>query len=213
MPPEDALSATEPTCFEFRNHGQPVAGDTTKYPIGPGEQYVCYNYDVPWNEPAELVSWQTLYDNQTVLHHWLLYSTPLGRARRQLLAVHRHARAARRAARRRLGGRQQRRRHARRTSACACRGADRSFLLEWHFYNSTGAAQQDGSRDPHLRAARGHAPQHRRHDLARHREPRRPRRHARRVRAATGAAPARTTRARRSRSSGSGRTCTSGAAT
>jgi len=62
-------------CYTFRNHGQPVPGDTTPYTILPGEQYVSFYYTAPWKEASELVRWRTLYDNRKVLHHWLFYST------------------------------------------------------------------------------------------------------------------------------------------
>lgn len=62
-------------CYTFRNHGEPVPGDTTPYGVIPGEHYVSFFYTAPWTEPSELVRWRTLYDNAKVLHHWLLYST------------------------------------------------------------------------------------------------------------------------------------------
>lgn len=77
-PPMENRPAVRPdgtTCYTFRNHGQPVPGDTTPYTVGPGEHYVSFYYGTPWNEPSELVSWRTIYDNRKVMHHWLLYST------------------------------------------------------------------------------------------------------------------------------------------
>jgi hypothetical protein len=63
------------TCYQFQNHGQPVPGDKTPYPVIPGEHYVSFYYTAPWKEPSELVSWRTIYDNRKVMHHWLFYST------------------------------------------------------------------------------------------------------------------------------------------
>lgn len=63
------------TCYQFKNHGQPMPGDTTPYGVVPGEHYVSFYYNAPWKAPSELVSWRTIYDNTKVLHHWLLYST------------------------------------------------------------------------------------------------------------------------------------------
>lgn len=63
------------TCYQFRNHGQPMPGDTTPYGVVPGEHYVSFYYNAPWTTQQELVSWRTIYDNRKVLHHWLLYST------------------------------------------------------------------------------------------------------------------------------------------
>jgi len=62
-------------CYTFRNHGEPVPGDTSPYPVIPGEHYVSFFWNAPWTEPSELVRWRTVYDNQKVMHHWLLYST------------------------------------------------------------------------------------------------------------------------------------------
>lgn len=76
MPKPDQVKNPDGTvCYQFRNHGAPVPGDTSPYPIVPGEHYVSFYYTAPWKEPAELVSWRTIYDNQKVMHHWLLYST------------------------------------------------------------------------------------------------------------------------------------------
>jgi hypothetical protein len=63
------------TCYTFRNHGAPEPGDTSKYPVPPGEQYVSFYFKSPWTEPSELVSFRTEYDNRKILHHWLLYTT------------------------------------------------------------------------------------------------------------------------------------------
>ncbi len=139
-----SLDPTQPTCFEFRNHGQPIAGDTSKYPIGLGEQYVCYHYDVPWNEPVEMVGWETLYDNQQVLHHWLLYSVPPGVPDGQFFpCIGTHlGQDAQLVAGWAVGGNDV---DMPENVGMRMPGAERGFLLEWHFYNSTAAEQLDGS--------------------------------------------------------------------
>lgn len=63
------------TCYEFRNHGAPEPGDTSSYPVPPGEQYVSFFFKAPWVVDSELVSFKTLADNRKILHHWLLYTT------------------------------------------------------------------------------------------------------------------------------------------
>jgi hypothetical protein len=74
--PQDVAPNPDGTrCYQFHNHGQSMAGDTTPYSVGPGEQYVSFYYTVPWQQPSELVRFRTIYDNRKVLHHWLLYST------------------------------------------------------------------------------------------------------------------------------------------
>jgi hypothetical protein len=82
QPMQQPMGKPEPTknpdgtvCYQFRNHGSPEPGDMSPYPVVPGEHYVSFYYTTPWKEPAELVSWRTVYDNQKVMHHWLLYST------------------------------------------------------------------------------------------------------------------------------------------
>lgn len=62
-------------CYQMRNHGQPEPSDTTKYSVPPGEQYVSFYFKAPWTEASEIVSFNTLYDNKKILHHWLLYTT------------------------------------------------------------------------------------------------------------------------------------------
>lgn len=143
-PPDGSLDPTTPTCFEMRNHGQPVSGDTSKYSIVPGEQYVCNHFTVPWNEPAEMVSWETLYDNQSVLHHWLLYSVPGGAVDGQFepcIGTH-LLQDAQLVAGWAVGSN-----NVQMPENVGMRmpGSERSFLLEWHFYNSTLTNQQDGS--------------------------------------------------------------------
>ena len=62
-------------CYELHNHGEQGPGDSTPYPVTPGEIYVSFFFKAPWTEPSELVSFRTLYDNRKVLHHWLFYTT------------------------------------------------------------------------------------------------------------------------------------------
>ncbi len=73
--PDTVKNPDGTVCYQFRNHGAPEPGDTSPYAIVPGEHYVSFFYNAPWKEPSELVSWRTVYDNQKVMHHWLLYST------------------------------------------------------------------------------------------------------------------------------------------
>jgi hypothetical protein len=76
MKPTETVKNPDGTvCYQFRNHGAPQPGDTSPYGVIPGEHYVSFYYTAPWKEPSELVSWRTIYDNQKVMHHWLLYST------------------------------------------------------------------------------------------------------------------------------------------
>ena len=142
--PGDALDPTQPTCFEFHNHGQPVSGDTSKYAVITGEHYLCNHYTVPWHEPAELVSWSTLYDNKALPHHWLLYSVPGGAvdgAFEPCIGTH-LLQDAQLVAGWAVGGNDV---TLPEDIGLRMPGAERSFLLEWHYYNTTGAVQMDST--------------------------------------------------------------------
>jgi hypothetical protein len=142
--PGGRLDPNQPTCFEFRNHGQQISGDTSKYPVPLGEQYVCNNYDVPWREPVEMVSWETLYDNRALLHHWLLYSVPPGALDGTFVpCIGTHIlQDAQLVAGWAVGANDV---DMPEDVGMRMPGANRGFLLEWHFYNPTGAPQLDGS--------------------------------------------------------------------
>jgi hypothetical protein len=144
-PPDGSLDPNVPTCFDFKNHGQPVAGDTSKYGVIPGEHYVCNHFKSPWNEPAELVSWQTLYDNQAIVHHWLAYSVPTGGAVdgqfEACIGTH-LLQDAQLVAGWAVGSNDV---DMPPDVALRMPGADREFLIEWHYFNSTGVEQMDAS--------------------------------------------------------------------
>jgi hypothetical protein len=138
------LAPGEERCYEFRNHGQPVAGDTTKYPIGPGEQYVCNHFVIPWNQDVEMIRYETLYDNQQVLHHWLLYDVPGGAIDgtfEPCIGTH-LLQDAQLVAGWAVGSNDV---EMPPDVGLRMPGAQRDFLLEWHFYNSSGEIQEDGS--------------------------------------------------------------------
>jgi hypothetical protein len=62
-------------CYQFKNHGQPMPGDTSPYPVPIGEHYVSFYFTAPWQQPIEALNFRTIYDNKKVMHHWLMYST------------------------------------------------------------------------------------------------------------------------------------------
>jgi hypothetical protein len=131
-------------CYEFRNHGQPVAGDTSKYPVPFGEQYVCNNYVIPWTGEVEMVRYETLYDNQEILHHWLLYDVPGGAIDGTFLpCIGTHVlQDAQLVAGWAVGSNDV---EMPPDVGLRMPGPDRSFMLEWHFYNSSPEVQEDGS--------------------------------------------------------------------
>ncbi|HKU44203.1 MAG TPA: hypothetical protein VJR89_38850, partial [Polyangiales bacterium] len=62
------------TCYELRSHGQPTAGDKTKYKVPGGETYTGFIFKTPWTKPVQGLRFRHLPDNKAVLHHWLLYT-------------------------------------------------------------------------------------------------------------------------------------------
>lgn len=131
-------------CYTFRNHGQPVAGDTTAYNVPIGEQYVSFYYNAPWTEPSEIVRWTTVYDNRAVLHHWLLYTT-LGNTMDGtfLPSIGTHiGDAAQLVAGWAVGGNDT---QLPEDVGLRLPPPGAGLLLEWHFYNSGGAAAPDQS--------------------------------------------------------------------
>jgi hypothetical protein len=91
-----------------------------------------------------MIGWQTLYDNEQVLHHWLLYSTPVGTPHGQFepcIGTH-LLQDAQLVAGWAVGGNDV---DMPPDVGMRMPGPERSFLLEWHFYNSTASEQLDGS--------------------------------------------------------------------
>jgi hypothetical protein len=99
---------------------------------------------IPWNADVEMIRYETLYDNQQVLHHWLLYSVPGGAVDgtfEPCIGTH-LLQDAQLVAGWAVGSNDV---EMPPDVGLRMPGADRSLLLEWHFYNSTGAIQEDGS--------------------------------------------------------------------
>jgi hypothetical protein len=79
----DAPSDDGTECVEFRAHGQMVPGDRSPFDTNniflPGvEFYACFNFASPWKERVQGLQFSTIIDNAEMLHHWLLYESPLG---------------------------------------------------------------------------------------------------------------------------------------
>jgi Copper type II ascorbate-dependent monooxygenase, C-terminal domain len=68
--------AEETTCYELRAHGRSGQGDTSPYSIPPGESYACFYFEAPWLAPSVSVSFRSKRDNGAALHHWFLYAMP-----------------------------------------------------------------------------------------------------------------------------------------
>lgn len=133
-------------CYEFKVHGGMTADDITKFDIKEGEFYEQFYYKIPWPAGSVATAYATIADNAPVLHHWLLFSTnepqPEGA---HMVAPYPTL----------IG-----------TDPILLAGwavggpnlvapqdvgfelpdpGERTINVQWHFYNSTGKAQQDAS--------------------------------------------------------------------
>jgi len=63
------------TCYELKVHGSTDMVDDSKFSVAPGEEYVQFYYDVPWDTGAMGTRYGTVFDNEAILHHWLLFTT------------------------------------------------------------------------------------------------------------------------------------------
>jgi hypothetical protein len=135
------------TCYELLTHQSTSSVDATKYSVSTGEHYEQFYYDIPWPAGTQGTRFGAKFDNLTVLHHWLLFTstsgkangfhettsgTQLGDAGSSLLAGWA------------VGGSN--------VTMPADVGFDlpvpgkgANLNLQWHFFNSTGMAQPDGS--------------------------------------------------------------------
>jgi hypothetical protein len=78
----DAASAYEPlvarpgeTCYELPIHGGQFPGDTSAYSIRTGEHYQQFYYRAPWPTGSQATRFGARFENLSVLHHWLLFSS------------------------------------------------------------------------------------------------------------------------------------------
>jgi hypothetical protein len=68
------------TCYDFRSHNNPGANDTSKFSVASGESYSQFYFRIPWPAGALATRFGTDFDNQQVLHHWLMFASHEGRA-------------------------------------------------------------------------------------------------------------------------------------
>lgn len=131
------------TCYELRMHGGQGVGDTSPYTIQTGEYYQCFYYAAPWTEASEGTRFGNVFEHEAVLHHWLLYTTSTVAPGTSVDCVGTH-----------IGD------TAQLLAGWAVGGLDvemppdvgfevpapgTNLLVEWHLYNSTGAAVPDTS--------------------------------------------------------------------
>jgi hypothetical protein len=69
------------TCYELLTHGGQslpdgaTANDVDPYMVRPGENYEQFYYRTPWTTESRGTRFGARFDNQQVLHHWLLFSS------------------------------------------------------------------------------------------------------------------------------------------
>jgi hypothetical protein len=125
-------------------HGKSGATDTSPFMIPSGESYNCFYFDAPWKDAALSVAFRSKLDNDRALHHWFLYAMPSkhtgGTVENNCLPLH-------------FDG-------PKMLAGWAPGGKDMTMppdvgaetaapgstlMLEWHYFNSTGAALADQS--------------------------------------------------------------------
>lgn len=132
------------TCYELRNHGKPVSGDTSKYQVAPGEHYAEFFFDAPWKEESVMVSFRTLADDSKLLHHWLMYKSNGREADGEISSgVGSHIGASvELLAGWALGGSDNALPEG---VAAAMPPPGGKLMIEWHYYNQTNAMAEDSS--------------------------------------------------------------------
>jgi hypothetical protein len=63
------------TCYDFPVHGGQTMGDSTAYDVGNGEHYEQFYFKAPWPAGTVATRYGTKFDNQKVIHHWLLFGS------------------------------------------------------------------------------------------------------------------------------------------
>lgn len=76
------LPPPNPECdyvFELRAHGRGAANDDSPYMVPPlTDLYVNFSFQVPWMGEAQAIEFHPIVDDARVLHHYLLYTFPVG---------------------------------------------------------------------------------------------------------------------------------------
>lgn len=142
----DAPEAREgETCWEFPAHGTSSPSDNSKFDVPIDESYAQFYFDVPWPAGSVATRHGTDFDNLQVVHHWLAFSSTAGDP---------HGTVVRNATGTTLGE------NAELIGGWALGGCSSTYpddvgvqlpssgkiMVQWHYFNSTGRPQQDGSR-------------------------------------------------------------------
>ncbi len=133
------------TCYDFPTHGVSGTTDTSKFTVQPGESYDQYYYAVPWPPNSVATRFGARFDNVAILHHWLGFieaspAQPAGTVQPNVTGTT-------------LGE------SAELIGGWAIGGCNVELppdvgiklpdsgevMIQWHHFNSTGTAQQDGT--------------------------------------------------------------------
>jgi hypothetical protein len=134
------------TCYDFYVHQSTTSStDTTPYSVSVGEHYEQFYYKAPWPAGTVATRYGTRFDNQKVLHHWLLFSTSENEPEGNhvtaplptLLGVNATLLAGWAVGGTNLA--------LPKDVAFEIPGKGSQLNIQWHFYNSTTTPQQDHS--------------------------------------------------------------------
>jgi hypothetical protein len=132
------------TCYEFRTHGVSSTTDQTKFTIQPGQSYNQFYFDVPWPAGSIATRFGARFDNLSVLHHWLGFSSTSANAAGTVLTNVTGTTLGEGAEL--IGGWA--------VGGCNVDFSDEmglklpdtgKIMIQWHHFNSTGAPAQDGT--------------------------------------------------------------------
>jgi hypothetical protein len=146
MQPEAGAPPNDPnvTCYDLTVHGQTGASDNSPFTIPNGETYNCFYFDAPWKDAALSVAFRSKLDNDRALHHWFLYAMPTkhtaGTVEKNCLPL--HADGPKMLAGWAPGGKDM---TMPKDVGAETAAPGSSLMLEWHYFNNTGAALTDRS--------------------------------------------------------------------
>ncbi len=135
------------TCYELLTHQSTTTVDSTKYMVDAGEHYEQFYFDIPWPAGSEGTRFGAKFDNLAVLHHWLLFTSSTGQPNgfhETVIGTQLGDIGSSLIAGWAVGGHN--------VTMPDDVGFDLpdpgqgvNLNLQWHFFNSTGSAQPDGT--------------------------------------------------------------------
>lgn len=149
MPPDTGvggglIARTElgEVCYDLPVHGGQTEDDTTKYDVTEGEHYAEWYYSVPWGAGEVASRFGAKFDNEQVLHHWLLYTDDSGQPPGSHHVVQGNTSGAQLLAGWGAGGNDV---EMPDDVGLELPAPGTMIQVQWHFYNPTGQVQQDGT--------------------------------------------------------------------